>query len=80
MAVALEAHQLAHLHGAELGHPAHVVARQVDQHDVLGHFLRVLLQLTGHAAIVVIGTTAATGAGDRAADHGAPEHLDHRLR
>jgi hypothetical protein len=49
VAVALEGHQLVDLSGAELDHPAHVVAGQVDQHDVLGPLLGVLDQLGGQA-------------------------------
>ena len=58
---------------------ADVVAGQVDEHDVLGDLLRVLLQLAGHAPVVVVVAAAAAGAGDRAADHLAAEHLHHRL-
>ncbi len=79
MAVALERHQLVDVHRAELGHPAHVVAGEVDEHDVLGHLLGVLLQLAGEAAVVVVGATAAAGTGDGAADHRAAEHLHHRF-
>ena len=79
MAVALQRHQLVHVHRAELGHPAHVVAGEVHQHDVLGDLLRVLLQLGGHAPVVLVGAAAAAGAGDRTADDGAAEHLHHRL-
>ncbi len=58
---------------------ADVVAREVDQHDVLGAFLRVLAQLCRHQAIVLLGPAAEPGAGDRAADHATAEHLHHRL-
>ena len=79
MAVSLERHQLVDVHGAELGDATDIVAGQVDQHDVLGNLFRVLLQLAGHAPIVVVVTPAATGTGDRPADHLAAEHLHHRL-
>ena len=45
VAVALQRHQLVDRLGAELDHPAHVVAGQVDQHHVLGPLLGVLGQL-----------------------------------
>ena len=66
VAVALERHQLVDLLGAELHHPADVVAGQVDEHDVLGDLLRVLAQLGGQAAVLLVGAAPAAGAGDRA--------------
>ena len=52
-------------HGAELDDAAHVVAGQVDQHDVLGDLLRVLDELGRHAPVLLVGATAAARAGDR---------------
>ena len=80
VAVALQRHQLVDLHGAELGDAADVVAGEVDEHHVLGALLRVLGQLGGHPAVVLVGLAALAGAGDRARDHGAVEQLHHRLR
>ena len=79
MAVALQRHQLVDVHRAEAGDPPDVVAGQVDQHHVLGDLLRVLLQLAGHAPVVVVGAAAAAGAGDRAGDHLAVDQLHQRL-
>ena len=46
MAVTLDGLQLVDVLGPEAHDPAHVVAGQVDQHDVLGQLLGVLGQLT----------------------------------
>ena len=43
--VALDAEEFRHLDAADLGHPAHVVAPQVHQHQVLGPLLGVGQQL-----------------------------------
>ena len=58
VAVALDDHQVFHLHGAEIAHPADVIARQVDQHDVLGPFLGVGQQF-GFVRLVLFGCLAA---------------------
>ena len=79
MAVALERHQLVDVHRAELGDPADVVAGEVDEHHVLGPFLRVLGELGGHPAVVLLGRPTPAGAGDRARDHPTVEQLHHRL-
>ena len=79
VAVALERHQLVDVDGAEAGHPPHVVAGQVDEHDVLGDLLGVLAQLAGHPAVVLVGAATAAGAGDRPGDHLVAQHLHHRL-
>ena len=47
VAVALDLHVLGDPHRARPGHPAEVVAAQVDQHHVLGLLLRVALELLG---------------------------------
>ena len=67
------------MHGAELRHPADIVAGQVDEHDVLGDLLRVLAQLARHPPVVVVGAAAAAGAGDGPGDDPAVEELHHGL-
>ena len=79
VAVALERHQLVDLLGAEPHDPTDVVARQVDEHDVLGDLLGVLAQLAGQAAVVLVGATPPPRARDRPGDHLAVEQLHHRL-
>jgi len=78
--VPLQRHELFDLLGSEGHDPADVVAGEIDEHDVLGPLLRVLRELRGHAAIVLLGTTAAARARDRTADHAPSEQLHHGLR
>ena len=66
VAVPLERHQLVDGDRAELGHPPDVVARQIDEHDVLGALLGMLHQLGRHEPVVLVGAPSATGPGDRA--------------
>ena len=80
VAVPLEAHQFIHVNGAELGHTPYVVAGEVDEHDVLRHLFRVLLQLTGHATVVVVVAATAACAGNGPADDSTAADLHHRLR
>ena len=56
--VPLERHQLLDPLGPELHDPADVVAREVDEHHVLGPLLGVLDQL-GREALIVLGSSAA---------------------
>ena len=79
MAVVLEGEQLVDVLGAEVHHPADVVAGQVDQHDVLGDLLGVLLQLAGHAPVVLLAAAPAPRAGDGPGDDPAVDHPHHRL-
>ena len=58
---------------------ADVVAGQVDEHHVLGDLLRVLDELGGEPAVVLVGRAPTTGAGDRSGDHTTVEQLHHRL-
>ena len=61
MRVALERHQLLDLLGAELHDAADVVAREVDEHHVLGALLRVLDEL-GRQPLVVLLACGRAGA------------------
>ncbi len=79
MRVPLERHQFLDVLGAELHHPSDVVAREVDEHHVLGALLRVLDQLGLHAPVVLGRATATAGPGDRTADHPVADDLHHRL-
>ena len=66
--VTLQGHQFIHLLGAEGDHPADVVAGEVHEHHVLGPLLRVLAQLGGQAAVVLLAPAAEPGPRDRPAD------------
>ena len=56
---------------ARLADPAEIVAAEVDEHDVLGPFLRVGEQLAGEARVLLRRGAAPAGAGDRV-QQGAP--------
>ena len=80
MAVVLQGHQLLDLAGAEVDDPTDVVAGEVDQHDVLGHLLRMLPQLTPEAPVLLLAAPPPASARNRPGDHPALEQLHHRLR
>src|SRR5436309_15629912 len=46
MAVTLDPHEFRHTHGAEFGNPADIISRKINEHDVLGAFLRIGEKLT----------------------------------
>ena len=54
MRVALERHELRHAHDAVVADAAEVVAAEVDEHDVLGAFLLVALQLLAEAHVLLV--------------------------
>ena len=63
--VVLQRHQLFHRAGAEVDDTTDIVAGEVDEHDMLGNFLRMLLELARETTIVFLGLAPPTGAGDR---------------
>jgi hypothetical protein len=67
--VALDDHPVGHFHRSGDGDAADVVARQVDQHHVLGDLLRVLDQLFRQRDIVLRRLPARTRAGQRTDRH-----------
>ena len=77
--VALERHVLRHAHRAVFADAPEVVASEIDEHDVLGAFLLVALQLFGQPQILFVVRAARPRAGNRVRLH-APsldthEHL-----
>ena len=64
--VAFDAHEILHLHAPRRGHPAQVVAAQVDQHDVLRALFLVLQQVVGQRPVLLLRRAARPGAGDGA--------------
>src|SRR5262245_59148189 len=46
MAVTLDLHEFCYTHSAEFGNPADIITRKIDQHDVLGAFLRIGYKLS----------------------------------
>ena len=79
MAVALQRHHLLNLLGTKGHYASHVVAGQIDQHHVLGQLLGVLGQLGGHAPVVGLGSSSASGPSDRTGDHPPVQQLHHGL-
>ena len=62
--IALDGHELVHLHRAHPGHPADVVASEVHQHDVLGALLRVGQQVLLQLPLFLRVAAPGPGAGD----------------
>ena len=66
MAVALDDHEVVHLHTAEIAGAADVVAREVHEHEVFGAFLRIGEQVL-RVGFIFLGVVAALArAGDGA--------------
>ena len=80
VAEVLDLAQLRHVDGAGLADAADVVAREVDEHRVLGTFLRVALEVLGERG-VLCGIAAATArAGNRVGVDRVARDLDEHLR
>jgi hypothetical protein len=56
-------------HRAHLGHPADIVAAQIQQHQMFGQFLLVGQQIGLQRVVLLGGGAARAGAGDRADRH-----------
>ena len=80
VAVALDHHLLGDLDAADRGHAAHVVPREVQQHQMLGAFLGIGEQLRGEALILLECRTPAARAGERAQAHRAAAHAHQDFR
>ena len=80
VAVALDLHVLADRDGPGPGHAPQVVAAQIDQHDVLGPLLRVLLELFGQPRVLPRIGTAWARARDRVGRQPVALHLEEQLR
>ncbi len=80
MAIALDGHHLVDPLGTKAHDPADVVAREVDEHHVLGELLRVLHELCLEPAVLLLVRAAPAGSRDRAGHDTTVEELDHRLR
>ena len=80
MAEPLRLHQPLDLHRADARHAANVVAPQIDQHGVLGAFLRVGAELLLEAEVLFLRRASTAGAGDGPHGHLGPFDLDEQLR
>jgi hypothetical protein len=80
MRVALDHHQLRHMHRAVLADAPQVVASQIDQHDMLGAFLLIGEQLLCQSLVFLLAVAARARARYRAGDGFAPLHRHQHLR
>ena len=76
MAIAFDDKLLGRAHGAHLCHPAHVVAAQIQQHQMLGQFLLIGQQIKFQRLVFVRRGPAHTGACDGAHGHFAVAQAD----
>ena len=80
MAVALDPHEIDDVDGAGGADPADVVARQVDEHDVLGPLLGVGPQLGRELGVDLRGRAPGPGTGGRMDHDPGASHRDEGLR
>ena len=80
MAEVLDLAQLCHADCPRLADAADVVAREIDEHRVLGAFLRVALEVLGESRILSIIAATAARAGNRVRIDGVACDLDEHLR
>ena len=80
MAEVLDLAQLCHADCPRLADAADVVAREIDEHRVLGAFLRVALEVLGESRILSIIAAAAARAGNRVRVDRIACDLDEHLR
>ena len=73
VAVAFDDEFLGGAHGADLGHPAHVVAAQIQQHEMFGQFLFIGHQIGFERAVLLRRGSAGAGPGDGADGDLVPE-------
>ena len=66
MGIAFDRHLLGEAHAADGADPAHVVAAQINQHQMLGQFLGIGQQFRFQRLILLLGGAAPAGAGDGA--------------
>ena len=64
--IAFDRHDVGDGDGAEFGGAAHVVAAEVDEHDVFGAFLGVGEEVFFEGFVFGVGLAAAAGAGEGA--------------
>ena len=79
VAVALDRAVARHRHRARPRNAPHVVAPQVDEHDVLGVLLGVARQLVGDRRVLGGVAAARPGAGDRVGRQAVALHLEEEL-
>ena len=49
--IALDKELIGHFYGSDLSHPSHIVASQIQQHQMLGTFFRIAQQLFGEPVV-----------------------------
>ncbi len=78
--IALDVHQVFHLHRAVFAHPPQIVAAEIDQHDVLGAFFFVAAHLLFQSAVFGLVAAARMSSGDRPIFQLASGHPHQHLR
>ena len=66
VAVALHDHHIVHAHTAILGNSTHIIASEIDEHDMLGAFLFIRKKLGSKRVIFLRGLPPPARSGDRA--------------
>ena len=80
VAVALDEEAVGHLHRADLGDAADVVAAEIEQHQMLGALLRIGEQFRAERGVLLGRLAAPARAGDRADRHLALAHAHQDFR
>ena len=79
MAELLDLLELRHAHAARLADASDVVAREIDEHRVLGALLAVRLELGGERCVLLVVPAAPARARDRVGEHLVARHLHEHL-
>jgi hypothetical protein len=79
MRVALDLHELHDIHGARCADSTDVIAREIDEHQVLGTLLLIGQHVFGQRRVVLNGFPARTRTRNRMHDDMGAAHGDQRL-
>ena len=80
MAVAFDDELFGRAHGADLGHAAHVVSAQIQQHQMFGALFGIGQQISLQRLVLFDGGAAFAGAGDGADGDLAVAQADQNFR
>ena len=80
VAISLKGHKFVNIHRAKFGDATNIVARQVNEHHMLGALFGILFQFTRQLAILLVIYSAFTCASNRSTHNATVAQLHHRLR